>query len=926
MNDESSYVAAEDWYRSRHRPQRVTWGTHCSNCLSTCCYRVFAAGDEVLWQEQAGTFDIIDESVPDRNPMGCQKGAAWSLQRNSKDRLLYPMKRIGKRGDGCWERISWDEALDIAAEAILDAIDEAGPETILVDEGPEGGMLTILAYLRFANILGAVSLDGNATVNDFPAGHYLTFGSFAQGSAADDTFNAELILVWHANPAYTRIPYFHYLPEARYNGATVVVIAPDFSPSAPHADLFVPVKPGTDAALALGMAHVIVKEGLVDESFVCSQTDLPLLVRMDNGRLLRAADLNPLDSQERFYAWDLGVTADGEEAARLIPSDTLALDFTPALHGSYSVTLSDGKSVCVKPVFELLCERLEKYTPEYVSGICGVNPEIVAMLAREVASRKTKYYEGFDTAKHFHGDLMERAADLVLALTGNWGKPGTGFDTFVVFPFDGAYILEMKTRSGAQAAAEIIDQVSAGIPLFDENGSDPIELDMNALRQVSQVTATLGSSTPPFFLWLNHCGYRDVWENSSIAGSPRPFADYVAEATSSWRVFNRPDADKPPRVLIEAGTNALRRTRGGQRMLLEHLWPKLKLIISIDNRVNTAGMHADLLLPAAHEDERVNLQYPISHSFELAFSDRTVSARGEARSDWQIFRLILERIAQKADARGMGDQLVGRIRPRPLSMVDRAFTLEGAVAEDEQVVEEMVRDSAMSGLFHENLSLGKLRETGWAPIYGNGAFASGILIGSKVSSGEIFTGLQYHVERYLPYPTLTGRATFFVDHPWFIEAREDLPTHKDPPMCGGSYPFMLTGGHPRWSIHACNVTNPIMLQTTRGRPTIVMNTRDARMKGIADDDLVEVVNDYGSFKVNVRLSGAVRPGQLIMYSSWEPYTFRNWKDSTLVEPGMVKWLHLATGWGHLYYTPFQWQPAQFDRTTRVDVRLASSED
>lgn len=915
-------AATELRYRNAHAPERMTWGTHCSNCLATCCYKVFASGEEVLWQEQAGTFPAIDPGVPDRNPMGCQKGAAWSIQRDSGDRFTHPLQRVGERGSGEWEQITWDEALEMAAGGILDAIEESGPEAVLVDEGPEGGMLTILGYLRFANVLGAVSLDGNATVNDFPAGHYLTFGSFAGGSAADDTFNSELILIWHANPAYTRIPYFHYIAEARYGGAEVVLIAPDFSPSAPHTDKYIPVKPGTDAALAMSMAHVVIDEGLIDEDFVCSQTDLPLLVRTDTGTLLREVEIAGTGSNERFYVWNPSAGTSG--GLDMVPYDTLEYGFRPALEGEYSAALADGSNVTVTPVFELLRRRIEEFAPETASKLCGVNPDTIRDLARAVATKRTKYYEGFDTAKHFNGDLMERSADLLLALTGNWGRPGTGFDTFVVFPFDGAYLLELKARAGVEAAAEVIDQIALNSPDFDPEGTGPVNIDVRALRQVNQATAGLGSTTPPFFLWLNHCGYREIWEKNEWSGAPRPFAEYLDEALGQWRAFDRPGPGQKPRVLIEAGTNALRRTRGGQRMLLENLWPELNLIISLDNRINTAGMHADLLLPAAHEDERINLQYPISHSFELAFSDQTVAPRGEAKSDWQIFRLLAERVASLAVERGIGDRTVGRIRPKPLSRLGDAFTLGGALSEDEAVVEEMVRDSALSGLLDEDLSLSKLRETGWAPIAGNGAFPSGILMGSQAISSEIFVGLRFHVERSLPYPTLTGRATFFIDHPWFIEAGEDLPTHKDPPAMGGDHPFMMTGGHPRWSIHACNATNPVMLGTTRGHPTIGISRADATSLGIADDSLVEISNDVGSFVVSARVSGAVRPGQVVMYSSWEPYAFAGWRDSTLVEPGMVKWLHLATGWGHLHYTPFQWQPTQFDRTTRVQMRPVSS--
>ncbi|KKL69704.1 hypothetical protein LCGC14_2112270, partial [marine sediment metagenome] len=96
---------------------------------------------------------------------------------------------------------------------------------------------------------------------------------------------------------------------------------------------------------------------------------------------------------------------------------------------------------------------------------------------------------------------------------------------------------------------------------------------------------------------------------------------------------------------------------------------------------------------------------------------------------------------------------------------------------------------------------------------------------------------RWHVEKGFPYPTLTRRAQFYIDHEWFLEAGEELPMHKDNPKMGGEYPLGLTSGHSRWSIHSMNTTNPIILETHRGRPHMVMNPQDAAARGLADGTL-----------------------------------------------------------------------------------------
>ena len=91
------------------------------------------------------------------------------------------------------------------------------------------------------------------------------------------------------------------------------------------------------------------------------------------------------------------------------------------------------------------------------------------------------------------------------------------------------------------------------------------------------------------------------------------------------------------------------------------------------------------------------------------------------------------------------------------------------------------------------------------------------------SEGESFSVFRYHVERGDPYPTLTRRAQFLIEHPWFAEAGEDLPCHKDSPKMGGDYPYRMTSGHNRWSAHAMNIANPPPIQTHRGAPHPVLH-------------------------------------------------------------------------------------------------------
>jgi hypothetical protein len=112
-----------------------------------------------------------------------------------------------------------------------------------------------------------------------------------------------------------------------------------------------------------------------------------------------------------------------------------------------------------------------------------------------------------------------------------------------------------------------------------------------------------------------------------------------------------------------------------------------------------------------------------------------------------------------------------------------------------------------------------------------------------------------------------------------------------------------------------NMTNPLLLETHRGKPFVLINDRVAREKGIDDDSLVRVWNEVGEFVVPARTSPAQRPNGLTVYNGFEGFMFQGGKGANEVEPGMVKWLHLAGDYGHLSYAPTEWRPRRIAAST-----------
>jgi nitrate reductase alpha subunit len=190
---------------------------------------------------------------------------------------------------------------------------------------------------------------------------------------------------------------------------------------------------------------------------------------------------------------------------------------------------------------------------------------------------------------------------------------------------------------------------------------------------------------------------------------------------------------------------------------------------------------------------------------------------------------------------------------------------------------------------------------------------------SPYALDEPVVPLRDFVEKKRPYPTLSGRQQFYVDHPWFLELGEELPTHKEPPAAEGAHPLTLTGGHTRWSIHAMWRDQALMLRLQRGEPVVYLNSADAGARGIADHDLVRVHNDLDAFVARAKLSGAIRPGQAHIFHAWEPYQFRTGRSHQALAASPVKATQLVGDWGHLRWGYAHYEPNQVDRDTRVEV-------
>ena len=202
----------------------------------------------------------------------CTKVARYLDRTYSDQRLLHPMKRVGRKGEGKFARISWDEALDTIA-ARFTAIAQDDPQSILPYSyaGTMGFVQSSSMDRRFFHRLGASLLDRTICSTAGAAGYKVTIGA-SIGTDMEQFENARLILIWGSNPIVSNLHLWSRIQEAKRRGAKLVAIDPYRSQSAEKCHQHVALLPGTDAALALGMMHVLINENLLDHDYINNYT------------------------------------------------------------------------------------------------------------------------------------------------------------------------------------------------------------------------------------------------------------------------------------------------------------------------------------------------------------------------------------------------------------------------------------------------------------------------------------------------------------------------------------------------------------------------------------------------------------------------------------------------------------------------------
>ncbi|MDF1719754.1 MAG: molybdopterin-dependent oxidoreductase [Minwuia sp.] len=367
------------------------------------------------------------EPLPD-HPSGaklCPKGRAAPEQVYHPDRLTHPMRRTTPKGAAktAWERISWDEALDTIAERLGEIRRDHGAEQVAfgvttpsgthVSDGIAWIERFIRAYGSPNTIYGTEICNWHKDIaTKFTTGHDIGTPDFARTGC---------VLLWGHNPATTWLARSVEIQKGLRNGARMIVVDPRPTTFARRADCWLRVRPGTDQVLALGLAHIMVRDGLHDGDFLTRWSNGPLLVRQDTGRFLRESDLSATGSDAILMALDAdgGLLRYDCDAGRWLDTSSTAV-----LNSNGTVEGIAGPIVC-QSAFGRWQDVLATHTPDRVAGITGVPPEKLQQAASILGgSSSVAYYSWTGVGQSITATQTDRAISMLYAMTGSLGVPG----------------------------------------------------------------------------------------------------------------------------------------------------------------------------------------------------------------------------------------------------------------------------------------------------------------------------------------------------------------------------------------------------------------------------------------------------------------------------------------------------------------------
>jgi nitrate reductase alpha subunit len=554
--------------------------------------------------------------------------------------------KFDSRGTDKFERLPWDQAFDYLARAmkaiagrysgpagakLLEA--QGYPKEMIEDMGGAGtrtikmrggmGLLGVLGkygMYRLCNSLALLDVHlrgvkheeakagrlwSNYTWHgDQAPGHPWVHGLQNSESDFNDLRNSKLIIMNGKNLVENKMADAHWFIECMERGAKIVVIAPEYGAPSTKSDYWIPVRPATDAALWLGVTRLMMEKKWYDETFVKQFTDFPLLIRTDNLKRLRAAEVFPnykstlpenspsrktqglTEEQHQklgdFVVWD--AKSGGPKAlTRDMVGATLAqTSIDPQLEFQGKLKLADGSEVEVATAWSLYQVHLKDYDLDTVGEITSAPKALIEQLAQDIATIKPcSIHQGEGINHWFHATEANRAAYLPLMLTGNLGKPGAGCHGW----------------AGNYKAALFQGSKWSGPGFKGWIGEDPFEQNLDPKAHGRDIKAHAYTKDEEPAYW-NH--------------GDRPL---IVETPKEGRkcFTGKTHMPTPTKAIFTTNVNLINNAKWAYGVI-RNVNPNVELIVTIDTQMTASVEYSDFGLPANSWVEFENLEITASCS------------------------------------------------------------------------------------------------------------------------------------------------------------------------------------------------------------------------------------------------------------------------------------------------------------------------
>lgn len=828
----------------------------CRQCYGRCA--LFGTVENGRLTKVEGNPDLFSEGTL------CSRAFAIPQELYNPTRVRYPQMRVGEKGSGQWKRISWEEAYETARDKFTEIGEKHGWHTIAHQYGTGRDMLQFQAINKLWLELGSTATFGVG--NLCWVGSYFTsqrlYGDETQYTGWDGN-NTDCILIWCRQERSRGYYDWLTVKRAQERGAKVICVDPRFTCTASKADIWLPIRPGSDMALVLAFINEIIHSDKCAIDFARYWTNAPFFIDEKDaegsgtGYQLRESLMKEDGNEELYPAWDEAhdqlIFWNGDWQNKkglgaekvfkwLDESGNVVEDAVPALSGSHEI---NGKTY--RTSWDILLEHVTPWTVERAAEFCELDADRIRDAIRTYidASPHACFARGQKVEFSINTSGISQAFTIMMALAGNFDtkggqnigrEPATGYDSFM---FD---VVPNKAGRMGQRRKETAMNIKK-LSVCQNTGYQTILQADDATGELREVTQNSGGQV----IYGQQGGFGAATTKAMAKGDPFQIYGY-------WQQTSEPI------LSIEAGHEIIEGFKN------------LEFFVNVDIFMTPSGEMADIILPAAHPNEVDRVEwahsghgFPTSHTYLIRQPFH--APLGEAKDDMDIcfeFAKYMDVDMYWKDKYEFFDYMVKGPETLPPQLSCASF-------------EEFRERVSVTGVEMAAVKGAPKYETGF--MRKTSDFRSGfntMYRGNKMGSVYRFPGATTPDGKKIPaHPQSDNGKMEMWSEDLLLYGNGPLPMYIEPPITKRSredlleeYPYtLITGGRSHAFFHTEYRNSPWMREVHMF-PTMDINPETAAKLGIKQDDWCWIETYVDRIRQRANLTNAIKPDTIHAEHDW----------------------------------------------------------